>query len=106
MRITLATQGGLAQFPGLAKPQTLDLGSLEPGECQRLRRLAEKVAGGHAVARGRAPGPPDARTHLLTIEGAGAPVHLRLAEPIADADAAELVRAVRAALTARLRAGG
>ena len=41
MRVELSIEGGLAAFPGLARPLRLDADALPPQEADRLRRLVE-----------------------------------------------------------------
>ena len=43
MRIALSIDGGLASFPGLRKPQTIECEQLAPDRQARLRALVEQA---------------------------------------------------------------
>lgn len=70
MRIEMRTEGGIAHFPGLARPFVIDLGALPPAEAEALRALV-------AAALAAPPAPPpaagaaDYQTTVLTIEDGG-----------------------------------
>jgi len=86
--------GGIASFPGLRRPLTLDCDALPPEQGARLRQLVEQArfftaapaAPSHAV---------DARTYTLEIDDGKQCRTLRLTEPIADASLRALIAAIR-----------
>ena len=74
MRIELATEGGFAAMPGLAKPVLLEAASLSPEQGAELQRLvqaalAEKAS--QAPTKARAAPVPDGRSYRITVEGEG-----------------------------------
>src|SRR5262245_55358792 len=86
MRIELRIEGGLAHFPGLAKPlvlRTEDLSSADRAEIERLAAAArlferpEEAGGPGRVA-------PDARRYRLEVEEEGRRRALVIDDPIAD----------------------
>jgi hypothetical protein len=110
MRAIIATEGGLACFPGLMKPVTIDTGELAPADAARLAELVEAARFfeqparcGQVGTRGAA----DLQQHEVTIELEGRRHSVTVAEPIADPALCELVRFLqqkaRAALRARAR---
>jgi hypothetical protein len=110
MRATIATEGGLACFPGLMRPVTVDAGDLAPADAARLEALVEAARffeqparSGQAAPRGAA----DLQQHEVTIERDGCRHTVTVAEPILDPALCELVRFLqrqaRAALRARAR---
>ncbi len=66
----MRTEGGVAFFPGLARPTVIDLGTLSPADEARMRDLVAA-----ALAAPPAPPPPkgaaDYRTTFLSIEDGG-----------------------------------
>ena len=107
MRATIMTEGGLACFPGLARPVTIDTGELGPADAARLEALVEAARffeqpaqTGQARARGAA----DLQQHEVTIELEGRCHTATIAEPIADPALRDLVRFLQQQAQAALRA--
>jgi len=96
MRITLSMDGGLASFPGLRQPKTLDVGALSGPERDQVCALVDAVRDDLGRA---APKPtvarPDARTYTLAIDDAGACHTVHLTEPVEDVRFAALLHSVR-----------
>ena len=84
MRVELATDGGFAAIPGLAKPVLLDAASLSPTQSVELQRLvaaalAEKAQRGSVKA---AP-VPDGRSYRFTVVGGdGARHQIEASDPM------------------------
>lgn len=76
MRVTLTTEGGLAYFPALAKPVTIDSAALPPEQAEELRRLvtAADFFNQPTIGAPPPPGAADYRVYTLTIED-GARAH-------------------------------
>lgn len=86
MRISFSRSGGLAAFPGLAAPLTLDTASMAPADGGALERLVRDARFAELPARvGSAPaGAADLRTYEITVEDGGRSHTVRVTEPIAD----------------------
>ena len=96
MHVELKTEGGVAFFPGLARPFVLETGSLSADEAERLACLVKdcRFFDRKETAPPARPG-PDAREYVLTIEVEGARRRsLRLRDPVAP-DVAALLDFVR-----------
>lgn len=97
MRIEFAVEGGLAHFPGLAEPVTVDADLLGQDDAEQLRRLVAAArffdlpAAVGAPARGAA----DYRQYILTIDDGSRTHTVRVLEPIEDPVLQELVQAVQ-----------
>ena len=88
MKIRFSIDGGLASFPGLRKPVTIDSAALSPADGVRLRRLVARAG----MAAASAPvATPDARCYTLAIDDDGACTTLKLSEPIADPALRDLI---------------
>jgi len=94
MRVTIATEGGLAYFPGLAKPVEIDADQLDPIDAARLGDLVEAARFfdqpnqvGQAALGGA-----DLQRHTVTIEVKGRQHTVAIVEPINDAGLRDLVR--------------
>ena len=94
MRVVFATSGGIAYFPGLARPVTIDAAQLPEEEA---RKLADLVAAsrffdqpGQTASR-MAPGAADYRQHTITIDQGERTHTLVVNEPIEDPGMKQLV---------------
>ena len=95
MRIALRMDGGLASFPGLRRPVTIDCDRLPPERAERLRELVEQ-ARFWSAAPGAAPaGGADQRTYTVEIDDGRQCRALTIPEPIADAHLRALVAEIR-----------
>lgn len=101
MRITLRTDGGLAYFPGLARPVEVDTSSLDADEARDLEglvgdaRFFERADPAAAPAAGSG-GSADAMTYTLTVEDDGRSRTLTVSDPLPDDALATLVGRLRA----------
>lgn len=86
MRVTLSTEGGLAYFPGLARPVTYDSQALPPAQADELRRLVEEAGFFHRlnVDAPPPPGAADYRTYTLTVEDGALSHTVRLTDMTTD----------------------
>jgi hypothetical protein len=104
MRIDFRMDGGLAAFPGLTRPVSIDCDALPPGETARLRALVERADLSATTHRRRAAPTPDARTYTIAVDDGGECRTVTVSEPIANAAMRDLVAALRAHADSR-RAG-
>jgi len=94
MRIAFGVEGGIASFPGLRKPVTIDCDALPPEQAARLRTLVERTRAVTAPASAP-PGAADTRTYTVEIEDGRECRTLRIPEPIVDEDLRALVDELR-----------
>ncbi len=106
MRVRFAIEGGLAHFPGLARPVEIDLDRLPAAEAEQLRELFERVGAraGATLAQGTAGRGADRRLYRIELEGPQGRSLLEVEEPLTDADLQRLVRMLEG-LARRLRRG-
>ncbi len=98
MRIEFKQEGGLAHFPGLSEPVTMDTAQMPDEQARELERLVERArffdlprqAG--AVSRGAA----DVRRYTLTIEHAGRRHTVELTDLVDDPAVQALLDYLRA----------
>ena len=96
MHIEFRMDGGLAAFPGLARPVSIACEALPPAQAAQLRALVER-AGFFSLSRGaHKAGPPDARTYTIAIDDAGKCRTVTVTEPIVDGALRDLVTELRA----------
>ena len=95
LQIDFRVDGGLAAFPGLAKPVRIDCAALPPGEAAQLRELVRKADFFGVPPPAGTPSVPDARAYTIAIDDGLQCRTLTLAEPIADLPMRELVAALR-----------
>jgi len=98
MRVQFQSEGGLAFFPGLQKPISIDIDALPASDSDRLRQLVRAARFFDLPAHIGTPprGAADMRAYTITIEDGGRRHTVRVAEPITDATLQELVDALRA----------
>jgi hypothetical protein len=86
MRIELKREGGLAFFPGLARPKSLETGALPPETAEAIQRgvrdarFFEQPASVGTAARGSA----DQTRYTVTIEDEGRRHTVQLLEPVEE----------------------
>jgi hypothetical protein len=96
MHIALKVDGGLASFPGLRRPVTLDSAALPPDRAAQLATLVHRADFFGAPEPPAQGGGADLRTYVLTIADGTRERTLCLAEPIADEAMRALVSEIRA----------
>jgi hypothetical protein len=97
MHIELTTEGGIAHFPGLAKPTVIDAAQLSESEARELAKLLEAA---HFFDRGvQEPAPTqgaaDYRTYSITIEKGGQRHTVRTSDMTSDASLKALTSFLR-----------
>jgi hypothetical protein len=94
MRVTFQTEGGIAHFPGLSQPVTIETDQLPEQEAAKLRelmgaaRLLDRPAQMGKAARGAA----DYRQYTITVEANDRRYTVRLTDPIEDPELQRLLR--------------
>jgi hypothetical protein len=95
MRIELTTSGGIAHFPGLARPVTLESDVLPAEDAARLAALVEEV---HFFDLPSASPPPrgaDYRRYTITVEDRGRRHTVEAFDPITPPALGRLLDFVR-----------
>jgi hypothetical protein len=92
MRIQFRTEGGIAYFPGLSKPATIDTNELPAKEANELEQLIEAadffdLPADFAPPRGAA----DYRQYTISVTALGHTHTTRLVDPIEDPNVQALV---------------
>lgn len=95
MRVRFSIDGGIAAFPGLRKPVTIDCAGLLPAQVEHIRELMHRAD--FFVRKDEVPASaaPDARAYTIDIDDGERRRTLKVAEPIADAPLRDLVAALR-----------
>jgi hypothetical protein len=86
MRVIFTTEGGVAFFPGLSQPVTIDAAALTQEERNELERLIDE-AGFFALpaeAGKPAKGAADYRQYTITVEEQGRRHTVRTSDPLED----------------------
>ena len=91
MRIEFRMDGGLAAFPGLARPVSIDCDALPAAQTARLRALVDRADLAAATQQPRQATAPDARTYTIAVDDAGECRTVTVSETIADAALRDLV---------------
>jgi Emfourin len=93
MRIQFKTEGGLAAFPGLSTPLTIERSALSAAEAQTLQRLVEDARFFALPAQvGASPrGAADMRHYTITVEENGRNHTVRVVEPVTNPDLQRLL---------------
>jgi hypothetical protein len=94
MRIAFGVEGGIASFPGLRRPVTIDCDALPAEQAARLRALVERTRSAAAPTAPR-PGAADTRTYTVEIDDGRECRTLRIPEPVVDQDLRALVDELR-----------
>jgi len=97
VRIELQTSGGIAYFPGLARPVTVDSGNLPAEQAADLERQVEaaRFFDLPAVVGGPSRGAADYRQYTLTVEASGKRHTVHLTDPVSDPALQALLQAVQ-----------
>jgi hypothetical protein len=105
MRIAFRSEGGIAAFPGLAKPVTIQCDALPTEEGARLRALVER-ANFFALPKQTRPDADiaDARSYTIEVDDGAQCRTVTIREPIADPAVRALVSALRERAAAARRA--
>jgi hypothetical protein len=111
MRVTLQTEGGVAHFPGLSKPVTIETNQLSEQDAAELKRLvdAARLSDRPAQLGRAAPGAADYQQYTITVETGDRSQTVRMSDLGDDPDLKRLLRFLQdqaKALRAKARAGG
>ena len=99
MRVEFATSGGIAYFPGLARPVGIEADQLPEADARKLDDLvaASRFFDQPAQVEGsKASGAADYRQYTITIDQGPRHHTLTITEPIEDPDLRQLVRFLEA----------
>lgn len=92
MRIELKREGGLAFFPGLTKPRSVDLETLPPDTAEAIRRgVQEARFFEQPAAVGTASRGADRTRYTVTIEDGGRKHTVQFLEPVEEPNLRALV---------------
>lgn len=100
MRIELKREGGLAFFPGLARPRTVDLTALPPATAEALQREVREARFFEqpATVGGGPTAGADRTSYAVTIEDDGGKRHsVRLVEPVTEPHLRSLLELIQKA---------
>lgn len=96
MRMRVRIDGGIAYFPGLAKPFDLDTDTLSAQDVEEMKRL---VAAAHVfelpASTNQQPAGPDARRYTITIDDGPAHHTVQVTDPVTDSSLADLITFAR-----------
>jgi hypothetical protein len=86
MRMQVRIEGGIAHFPGLARPIILDTDMLPAQDAEEMRRL---IAAAHFFALPPATGQPavhgaDARRYTITVDDGPAHSTVQVSDPVTN----------------------
>lgn len=102
MKIDFRAEGGLAAFPGLAAPLTIQCDALPAPENERMRSLVQRADFFALPSRDARAAMPDARAYTIAVDDGERCKTVTVREPIADPALRDLVDALREkALAAR-----
>lgn len=98
MRITFTMEGGIAYFPGLSRPVTIDSSELLKQEASELERLVEaaRFFDQPATTGPPARGAADYYQYTITVEVRGRQHTVRVTDLVEDAGLQVLLRYLRA----------
>jgi hypothetical protein len=108
MRVQFQTEGGIAYFPGLSKPVTIESAALSPADAQTLRQLVEAADFFEQPAASRTlhKGAADYQQYTITIEDGQRRHTVRLTDPIEDQPLQALVEFLRKQVLELRKSGG
>jgi hypothetical protein len=97
MRITVSTEGGIANFPGLQRPVSFSVDELPSAQQSELRSLIDQCDFFNLPAHPERPaaGAADYRTYVITVETPERTHTLTVHEPVKDERLRRLVQLVR-----------
>jgi hypothetical protein len=105
MKVQFQTSGGIAYFPGLAKPVTIDTAQAPQDADTLARQLADAdFFNLPSVANSPAPRSFDAQTYTITIDDGQRRHTVQVSEPITDPNLRALVDHLRLLAMQTLRA--
>jgi hypothetical protein len=104
VKIDFRVEGGLAAFPGLAAPVTIECDALPAPEKARIHELVQRAGFFALPARDARAAMPDTRAYTIAVDDGARCKTVTVREPIANPALRDLVDALRdKALAARRR---
>jgi hypothetical protein len=93
LRVRFKTEGGVAHFPGLSEPVTIDSDELPEEEAVELKQRVEEARFFDLPAQAGEPpqGAADYRRYTVTVEEGGRSHTVQLADPVEDPSLQKLV---------------
>jgi len=91
MEATIAIEGGIAHFPGLARERRVDFAALSDAEKKQFEQLAKRAAAAAAKTRASQRPVPDARTYRIAIDLGDGKKQLTVTDPVGDQAISELI---------------
>jgi hypothetical protein len=97
MRVTFSAEGGIAFFPGLSRPVTIDQDQLSEEDAHELVRLVDECSffDQPAKAAKTPKGAADVQLYTITVDDGEQRHTVKVQEPIADQGLRELVNFLR-----------
>jgi hypothetical protein len=95
VKIDFRAEGGVAAFPGLAAPLTIQCDALPAPENERMRALVQRAGFFTLPAHDERAPMPDARAYTIAVDDGGRCKTVTVREPIADPALRALVDALR-----------
>lgn len=96
MRVRFRTTGGVAAFPGLAAPRTLDVSALEPGVRRALERQIEDAHFFDLPARLPPPhGSADHHSYEISVDDGSRQHTVFASDPVTDPALGALIARLR-----------
>ena len=94
MRVIFQTEGGIAHFPGLSRPVTIETEQMPEPAAAELRELmgAARLLDRPAHIGKPAAGAADYRQYTITVEAQHRRYTIRLSDPVEDPDLQRLLR--------------
>jgi hypothetical protein len=105
VRIHFSIDGGLAAFPGLAKPVTIDCDALPPAERAHLHELVDRAALFACAPHSADSALPDARRYTIAVDDGPLQRSITIAEPVESAPLRALISQLRSHARAERRGG-
>jgi hypothetical protein len=98
LRVRFKTEGGVAHFPGLSQPVTIDSDELAEEEASELKRQVEEARFFDLPAQAGEPehGAADYHRYTITVEEGGRSHTVRLTDPVEDPTLQGLVSSLSA----------
>jgi hypothetical protein len=100
LTVTVAVDGGIAPFPGLARPFAVDAAELPAKDAAELARLVDE-SGFFELPEQRPHGGPDARTYTVTVQRGKKSRTLTLTDPLPNTALRRLINIVEQRRRAR-----
>ena len=94
-RVSFQVSGGLAFFPGLAAPRTIDLDALPEPTRRELINLIEKSRFFSLPSPALPPGPADCQTYRITIQDGARGHTIVVSDPVMSEPLQRLIELLR-----------